>query len=108
MQKLIGKNVALDAAGEAMRGAAGRGLYTNGFFMLGFPGETREDMLETIKFACGSPLTQALFLGSCLVRGRKYGWNAARRDRAKETIAGWISSASGGTCQAYRKGSSGR
>jgi radical SAM superfamily enzyme YgiQ (UPF0313 family) len=61
MQKLIGKNVALDAAGEAMRGAAGRGLYTNGFFMLGFPGETREDMLETIKFACGSPLTQALF-----------------------------------------------
>tara|TARA_Y100000294_G_C8459272_1_gene297881 strand:+ start:166 stop:864 length:699 start_codon:yes stop_codon:yes gene_type:complete len=37
------------------------GISSNGFFMLGFPTETREEMLETINFACSLDLTTAEF-----------------------------------------------
>lgn len=61
IQEAFGKNLDLDAARRAVRGAARRGLYSVGFFMLGFPGETREEMQQTIRFALDEPITQALF-----------------------------------------------
>lgn len=61
IQEAFGKNLDLDAARRAVRGAARRGLYSVGFFMLGFPGETREEMQQTVQFALDEPITQALF-----------------------------------------------
>lgn len=61
IQAEFGKNLDLDAARQAVRGAARRGLYSVGFFMLGFPGETRDEMEQTIRFALDEPVAQALF-----------------------------------------------
>lgn len=61
IQEAFGKNLDLDEARRTVRGAARRGLYTVGFFMLGFPGETREEMRQTVRFALEEPITQALF-----------------------------------------------
>ena len=61
LQKAIGKNLDLDAARRAIEGAAARHLYSNGFFMLGFPGETVPELLQTLRFSLQVPLSQALF-----------------------------------------------
>jgi len=61
IQKAIGKNLNLEAARHAIRGIADRGLYSVGFFMLGFPGETREEMEQTIRFSVEEPVTHAQF-----------------------------------------------
>ncbi|MGC2423997.1 MAG: radical SAM protein [Nitrospirota bacterium] len=37
------------------------GMTVNGFFIIGYPGETREEILETISFAKSLPLTRAIF-----------------------------------------------
>lgn len=50
IQKLIGKNVHLDKAARLIRYAQSRGLFANINIILGFPGETVEDMQETINF----------------------------------------------------------
>ncbi|MDP8221766.1 MAG: radical SAM protein [Candidatus Lernaella stagnicola] len=51
MQKVIGKNLDISKAVEAARLARKYGIHTWGFFMIGFPGETREEMEATIDFA---------------------------------------------------------
>ena len=61
IQASIKKRLDLDAARRAIEGAASRGLYTNGFFMLGFPGETWSQMLRTLRFSWSVPLVQAMF-----------------------------------------------
>jgi anaerobic magnesium-protoporphyrin IX monomethyl ester cyclase len=61
MQKRIGKNLDLVKAGEIARLTAGLGIITGGFFMLGFPGETKEEMLKTIRFAQETPFHFARF-----------------------------------------------
>lgn len=61
LQRQIGKRLDLDRAREAIAGASRRGLYTNGFFMLGFPGETRAEMLETVAYARSAPFVTAQF-----------------------------------------------
>lgn len=50
IQKIIGKNVQLDKAAKLIRYAQSRGLFANINIILGFPGETQEDMQETISF----------------------------------------------------------
>ena len=61
IQESIKKRLDLDAARRAVEGAAPRGLYTNGFFMLGFPGETASQMLKTLRMSWSLPLVEALF-----------------------------------------------
>lgn len=61
MQKLIRKNLDLVEAGRNITKAAKKGMFTHGFFMLGFPSETREEMLETINYAIRSDLHTAGF-----------------------------------------------
>ena len=60
-QKQVGKNLKLDRAGEAIEIAADLGIFSNGFFMLGFPGETHEELRATIDFALKSRLHTAYF-----------------------------------------------
>lgn len=61
IQKLIHKHLNLETLKDAVERADRRGIITHGFFMLGFPGETEEEMNETIKFACSSKLMMAGF-----------------------------------------------
>ena len=55
------KGVAADAVQETVRQARDEGVQTLLFLMLGAPGETRREMLETIRYASRLPATEASF-----------------------------------------------
>lgn len=61
VQKLIKKHLNLDKVRHAIECLYEYKIFTNGFFMLGFPTETREEIINTIRFACSSKLTTAQF-----------------------------------------------
>ena len=61
LQHLIEKNLKFEKAENAIRWADERGILTVGFFMLGFPTETREELDATVDFALRSKLTMAYF-----------------------------------------------
>ena len=61
LQKRIKKNLDLDKVRETIRLTDAEGLITQGFFMLGFPGETEQEMEDTINFAISTKLTRAWF-----------------------------------------------
>ena len=61
IQKLIHKNLRLDRIANAISLSTGRGILTRGFFMIGFPTETEEEVLMTIDYAKKSDLTMAMF-----------------------------------------------
>ena len=60
-QRLIRKNLKIDAALEAIHWANKYNIEVCGFFMIGFPGETREEVKETVRFAVNAPL-DAIFI----------------------------------------------
>lgn len=62
LQKMIKKNLNLEKVKKIIAVAVNNGLFVRGFFMLGFPTETRKELLETINFAVHSKLHLALFL----------------------------------------------
>jgi radical SAM superfamily enzyme YgiQ (UPF0313 family) len=59
IRKMIHKNLELDKVTQAIDLAYEHGIWSIGFFMLGFPGETRAEMEETVDFAVRSRLTTA-------------------------------------------------
>jgi len=61
MQKLIRKNLDLDKVHKAIDYTTKVGIVTRGFFMLGFPAETEEEVLQTIEYAKSSALCGATF-----------------------------------------------
>jgi radical SAM superfamily enzyme YgiQ (UPF0313 family) len=61
LQELIKKRLKVDRAQNAIRWMSDRGVLIRGFFMLGFPTETLEEMQATIDYAVRSDLTQAYF-----------------------------------------------
>jgi len=61
IQSLIRKNLKLDRITENISYASRRECVTGGFFMLGFPTETIEEVHATIKFACATDLTDGYF-----------------------------------------------
>lgn len=61
IQKLIKKNLRLDKVREMIDHAVKLGIFTQGFFMIGFPTETEEEIKETLDFAFRSPLHTAHF-----------------------------------------------
>lgn len=75
IQRLIEKNLDLDRTRASMDAFARHRTLLNGFFMLGFPTETREEMEQTVAFALDSPLLIASFFfvmpfpGTALYRG---------------------------------------
>ena len=48
-----------EAIARAVKMAHDAGLETVGFFMIGLPGDTRETVMESMRFACSLPLTYA-------------------------------------------------
>jgi len=61
IQKLIKKNLKLDKVFENIQICADLRIFTRGYFMLGFPTETKEEILKTIEFATKSRLHTAMF-----------------------------------------------
>lgn len=61
IQKLINKNLNLDKARRAIETGVKLGIFSMGYFMIGFPTETDVEIRETIKFAATSKLHLALF-----------------------------------------------
>ena len=61
IQDKIGKRVDIPRVTSLIEKATQMGFFTSGFFQLGIPGETKSQMLETIRFALGSKLHTAMF-----------------------------------------------
>jgi len=61
LQRLIGKRMDLDKLLQAADDCDALGIFTVGYFMLGFPSETKEEMEATVEWACKSPLHTASF-----------------------------------------------
>ena len=61
IQKAIRKNLNLEKARENIEKANRLGFFMGGFFMMGFPDETEEEVWQTINFACNSKLHTANF-----------------------------------------------
>jgi radical SAM superfamily enzyme YgiQ (UPF0313 family) len=61
IQKMIKKNLDHEKAYQAIEDAAKMGIIVHGLFMMGFPGETEEQMNMTINFARKSSLNTAAF-----------------------------------------------
>lgn len=61
LQKLIRKNLNIERAVEAISLARKHHIFSNGFFMIGFPGETREEALATVELAESTDLNTAMF-----------------------------------------------
>lgn len=61
MQKVIKKNLDLDKAAKIIESTAARGIFTFGYFMMGFPTETEADLQMTIDYALASKLHGAAF-----------------------------------------------
>lgn len=54
--KLMNKQLTVKQSERAVKTVAKHGIKAGGFFILGYPGETNETMLKTIKFASRLPL----------------------------------------------------
>jgi radical SAM superfamily enzyme YgiQ (UPF0313 family) len=61
LQKLIHKNLDLEKASAVMDASVKAGIYSSGYFMIGFPTETFEEGSATVDFAVRSNLHRALF-----------------------------------------------
>ena len=61
LQRLIRKDLDLTKLRRVIARTAGEGILTSGYFMLGFPDETREEMAATVAFARESRLHMASF-----------------------------------------------
>jgi len=61
LQELIKKHLRADRANQAIRWMSDRGVLVRGFFMLGFPTETLDEIQATIDYAVKSNLSQAYF-----------------------------------------------
>ncbi len=55
------KGITVDGVRRALRMAKKKGIFVQGYFMLGAPGETLEEMKQTIRFASQEPFDDALF-----------------------------------------------
>ena len=61
LQKMIHKNLNIEKALKAINASVKAGIYSLGYFMIGFPTETYEEASGTVEFAANSMLHRALF-----------------------------------------------
>jgi radical SAM superfamily enzyme YgiQ (UPF0313 family) len=61
LQKMIHKNMNIGKAVLIINAAVKAGIYSSGFFMIGFPTESYEEALATLEFAARSALHRATF-----------------------------------------------
>jgi len=61
MLDAMNKEITVAQSESAVREAHRAGLFTNGYFMIGYPGETAESINETMRFAESLPLDNAFY-----------------------------------------------
>ncbi len=61
LDDIYNKGITVEGVRKALRLANDRGIFVQGYFMLGAPGETIEEMKKTIAFAAKEPFDDALF-----------------------------------------------
>ena len=61
LQKMVKKNLNLEKVARMIDICVDSGMFVTGFFMLGFPTETEEELRATVDFACKSRIHQGLF-----------------------------------------------
>lgn len=61
LDDIYDKGITVEGVRRALAMARERGIRVQGYFMLGAPGETREEMEETIRFATREPFDDAVF-----------------------------------------------
>lgn len=61
LRNVIKKNINLKQAKEMIKMSKELGLRTNSYFILGYPGETKQTMIDTIRFAYESGLDRSRF-----------------------------------------------
>jgi len=61
LDDIYDKGITVEGVRRALRMAKSRGIFVQGYFMLGAPGETLEEMRETIRFAASEPFDDGLF-----------------------------------------------
>lgn len=61
LQKMIHKNLDIEKANDAIQAAVKAGIFTSGYFMIGFPTETYKEAAATAEFALRSSLHKASF-----------------------------------------------
>jgi len=81
VQKYIKKNLNLKKVNEMINACAKLGIFTRGFFMLGFPTETEEEIKKTIWFAVRSKLHTAYFFIVTPFKGTELGKIANPTDK---------------------------
>jgi len=62
LQKMIHKNLNIEKAVNVINASVKAGIYSTGFFMIGFPTETYEEASGTVEFAVRSVLHKAVFM----------------------------------------------
>ena len=60
-QKIVRKKTDVVRLTKVINQADKMGFFTSGFFQLGLPGETKEQMMNTVNFALNSKLHTAMF-----------------------------------------------
>lgn len=73
IQKQVKKHLKIDKVRTLIEQTDAMGILTHGFFMLGFPGETREEVQATVKWALESKLHTAGFFLVCPFEGSPLG-----------------------------------
>jgi radical SAM superfamily enzyme YgiQ (UPF0313 family) len=81
LQKLLHKNLDLAKVSESIALARKHGIVTLGFFMLGFPGETAEELAMTVDFAARSELHAVNFFAVTPFAGTELAAWAEREGR---------------------------
>jgi radical SAM superfamily enzyme YgiQ (UPF0313 family) len=61
LQKMIHKNLNIDKAVLAINASVRAGIFSTGYFMIGFPTETYKEACNTVDFAANSKLHHAIF-----------------------------------------------
>jgi anaerobic magnesium-protoporphyrin IX monomethyl ester cyclase len=59
--RMMNKKITMEAAQKAVQSAVEAGIHTGAFFILCYPGETNETVLDTIRFATSLPLDYLSF-----------------------------------------------
>ena len=61
LDDIYNKGITVEGVKQALRLANDRGIFVQGYFMLGAPGETVEEMKRTVDFAAKQPFDDAVF-----------------------------------------------
>jgi radical SAM superfamily enzyme YgiQ (UPF0313 family) len=69
LQKMIHKNLNIEKASLAINASVKAGIYSSGFFMIGFPTESFEEASATVEFAVHSALHRAFFFNPTPLEG---------------------------------------